>query len=38
MMRDDGVYIEDIIQSIQIIDEHIDGKTEHQTNILLIIN
>ncbi|KQS25433.1 DUF86 domain-containing protein [Dyadobacter sp. Leaf189] len=28
MIRDDKVYIEDIIQSIQIIQEHLEGKTE----------
>ena len=28
MIRDDAVYIADIIESIQIIDEHINGKSE----------
>ncbi|MCE7062966.1 DUF86 domain-containing protein [Dyadobacter sp. CY343] len=28
MMRDDNVYIDDIIQSIEIIQQYLDGKTE----------
>ncbi|KAA0990788.1 HepT-like ribonuclease domain-containing protein [Dyadobacter aurulentus] len=37
MIRDDSVYIDDIIQSIQIIQEYLEGKTESDFEASLLL-